>query len=56
MSVCVCVCVCVCKCTFFFLHTFFCAYKRFPNLRNLMVRAYPYSIKPLTSQCLYEKM
>ena len=25
----------------------FCAYKRFPNLRDLMVQAYPCSIKPL---------
>ena len=25
----------------------FCVYKRFPDLKNLMVRAEPYSIKPL---------
>ena len=25
----------------------FCAYKRFPNLKDLVVRADPYSIKPL---------
>ena len=25
----------------------FCPYKRFPNLKDLMVHAYPYSIKPL---------
>ena len=28
-------------------HSIFCAYKRFPNLKDLMVRADPYSIKPL---------